>query len=950
MNVKLRVLSVGALFFLGQAAFAQKTKKDTLPKEKEIEEVVMVGYVKKNISSLTGSTTTLKSGDIDTPSAISVDQALQGKVPGVVVNTTSGTPGSFQDIRIRGVGSFTASNSPLFVIDGVPMINGNTSADNASTTATLSTLSALASINNDDIESIVVLKDAASTAIYGARGSNGVIVINTKRGAKGKTKFNLDTSVGFQNEAFNKLKMLNGAQRLSLLKQAVGNQFNQSPTEAMQTIIDQDMGSYSLWDGTEYNWQKLLTNKDAALYSVNFNASGGDAKSTFYASLGYNKTETTSIANPFERISGMFSYKRELTDKVNFESSITGSWLKQNPILEGGSFYGNPYLTRVLISPWVRPYNADGSYNIGEFSEMTSIANTLYTQANNVIWQKQMRALINNKIDYKIVKNLTFTSRFNIDYLFNDYKAYNNRYHGDAINSNGSSERRNSQNYNFVSINQLNYVLKLDKHRIDASAFFEYQKNQLDVLSGYGENFPADGLTNIDNASANYATGSNYEDWKNTAYFGVVSYSYANKYVLDGTIRREGSSRFAAGNRYGTFWSVGGAWNINKENFIPSAINELKLRASYGITGNSGVGLNRYQATLAYDVAYDQNGAAYANNFGNPNLTWEKNKTYDIGLDFGLFNSRISGSVEYFNRYTYDLLQNVPLSRTTGFASQAQNLGAMRNQGVEASLKVDVIRSDSFNWNIFGSIGTVNNRIEKLAIGGDGLPIDVNAGSVYRRAEVGQSFMSWYMPTWAGVNTQTGAPEWYVNGVDGDKTSNYNAAKRAFQGTAIPKFTGGFGTGISYKNIFLNANFYYAGGHKIYEQYAQFYMRTNSFTLEDYNGSADLLNAWQNPGDVTDVPKLSYSKNDNFHATSSRHLYDGDFIRLKDVTLGYSLPKDFIRNIGIDGLTLTVRGTNLWTYVFDKGLKLDPEVSAAGFTTLTAPPVKSIIFGVNVQF
>lgn len=950
MNVKLRVLSAGVLFFIGGTIAAQKTKKDTTNKETQIEEVIMVGYTKKSVSSLTGSVNALKAADIDNPSAISVDQALQGKVPGVVVNTTSGTPGAFQDIRIRGVGSFTASNSPLFVIDGVPMINGNTSADNASSTPTLSTLSALASINNDDIESIVVLKDAASTAIYGARGSNGVIVITTKRGSKGKTRFNLDTSVGFQNEAFNKLKMLSGSQRLNLLKNGIANQFNQTQEQAMQTIIDNDLGGYSLWDGNEYGWQDLLTKKNAGLYSVNLNASGGDAKSIFYASLGYNKTESTSIANPFERITGLFSYKRDLTDKASFESSFTGSWLKQNPILEAGSFYGNPYLTRVLISPWINPYNSDGSYNIDEFSDMTSIANTLYTQANNVIWQKQMRALINSKIDYKIIKNITFTSRLNVDFLFNDYKSYNNRYHGDAKNENGSSERRMSQNFNLVSVNQLNYLVKFDKHRIDASAFFEYQKNQLDVLSGYGENIPADGLTNIDNTSANYSTGSSYEDWKNTSYFGTLNYSYNNKYVLDATIRREGSSRFASGNRFGTFWSIGGAWNIHKENFLPDAINELKLRSSYGITGNNGVGLNRYQATLAYDIAYGQNGGAYANNFGNPDLTWEKSKTYDIGLDFAFFDSRISGSIEYYNRYTYDLLQNVPLSRTTSFTSQAQNLGAMRNQGVEASLKIDIIRSNSFNWNIFGSIGTVNNRIEKLATGGDGLPIDVNAGSVYRKAEIGQPFMSWYMPTWAGVNTQTGAPEWYLNGVDGERTSNYNLAKRTFQGTAIPKYTGGFGTGLSYKNIFLNANFYYAGGHKIYEQYAQFYMRTNSFTLANYNGSEDLLDAWQKPGDDTDVPKLSYSKNDNFHATSSRHLYDGSFIRLKDITIGYNLPKDFTKNIGIDGLALTLRGTNLWTYVFDKGLKLDPEVSAAGFTTLTTPPVKSIIFGVNVQF
>nr|WP_305050008.1 TonB-dependent receptor plug domain-containing protein [Elizabethkingia bruuniana] len=308
-------------------------KKDTAS-TKDIDEVVVVGYVKKSVAQLTGSSTTLKASDIDTPSAISVDQALQGKVPGVVVNTSSGSPGAFQDIRIRGVGSFTASNAPLFVIDGVPVVNGNNAA-----ITNVTTLSALASLSNDDIESITVLKDAASTAVYGARGSNGVIVITTKRGKKGKTEFDLSTTVGFQNEAYNKMNMLSGKQRLELLTEAVANSLNLSKDLAFERIKSNKIGRYNLWDGKEYNWKDLLTRKNAGLYVVNLSAKGGDDKSTFYTSLGYNKTEPISIGDPFERITGAFSYTRKLTDKVNFETSINGSWLKQNPLLEGGSFF-----------------------------------------------------------------------------------------------------------------------------------------------------------------------------------------------------------------------------------------------------------------------------------------------------------------------------------------------------------------------------------------------------------------------------------------------------------------------------------------------------------------------------------------------------------------------------------------------------------------------------------
>lgn len=238
----------------------------------------------------------------------------------------------------------------------------------------------------------------------------------------------------------------------------------------------------------------------------------------------------------------------------------------------------------------------------------------------------------------------------------------------------------------------------------------------------------------------------------------------------------------------------------------------------------------------------------------------------------------------------------------------------------------------------------------KLAPSVNGLPIDVYAGSAYRKTEEGMPFQGWFMRTWAGVNKDTGAPEWYLNGVDREKTSDYNKAQRVFQGTAIPKYTGGFGTNLSYKNISLNASFYYSGGHKIYEQFAQFYYRTNSFTLASYNGSEELMNRWQRPGDVTDIPKLALNGQDNFDAVSSRHLYKGDFIRLKDITLGYSLPQDFVNSIGVTGLRLTVRGTNLWTYTFDRNLKFDPEVDINGYSNLTTPPVKSVMFGVNVQF
>ena len=949
MNVKIKVLTAGVLFFIGgQAVMAQKIKKDTA-NTKSIEEVIVVGYVKKAASQLTGSSTVLKSSEIDNPTSISVEQSLQGRVPGVTVNTSTGTPGAFQNVRIRGIGSLTASNAPLYVIDGVPVVNLNTSAD-ASGSAGLSSLSSLASLNNDDIESVVVLKDAASTAIYGARGSNGVIVITTKSGRKGRTKFTFNSSLGFQNDAFYKYKMISAQQKLELLQESLMNTYSWDQATALAQIKSNNLGSYNLWDGKDHNWADLVRHKDAPTYTANISATGGDDKSSFYTSLGYNKTEPTTIGDPFERITAMFNYKRKLTDRLSLETNLTGSWLKQNPILEGSSYFTNPNYMKIRLTPWAGPYNADGSYNINDFAKMTSYSNVLFTSENNVVWQKQMRTLVNAKIEYKIIKDLTFSSRINLDYLVNDYKAYNNRYMGDGKSVNGSSDRQIMQNYTWASINQLNYVGKFDKHRLDVSAFFEYQKNQYDVLEGYGTNFPADGLTNLANASASFTATSSYTDWKNASYFGVLNYSYDNRYILDATIRREGSSRFSNGKRYGNFWSLGAAWNISREKFLPEFFNDLKLRASYGLTGNAGVNINSYQAALNYDVQYDNQGGSYVSNFGNNNLTWEKNNTFDVGLDFGVWDNRITGSVEYYDKRTHDLLQNVPLSLTTGFTSQAMNVGELSNKGIEASLNINIVRGDRFNWSIFGTIATLKNRIEKLALTPDGKPIDINAGSSFQSAQVGNSYYSWYMPTWAGVNVQTGAPEWYINGVDGDKTSTYAQAKRIFQGTALPKITGGFGTNVSYDNFFLNANFYYVSGNKIYDQYAQFTMNSIGTNIASTIVREDIMDRWQKPGDITNVPVLSYNKANNFASVSTRHLYDGSYIRLKDIIFGYNLSKEVIKSVGLTGASITIRGTNLWTYTFDKDLKFDPEVSVNGYSSVTTPPVKSVMFGVNLQF
>ncbi|NJY63716.1 TonB-dependent receptor [Salinimicrobium sp. CDJ15-81-2] len=921
------------------------------PDASELEEVVVMGYVTRGKNEMTGSSVQVSGEQIAEVPMVSADQALQGRVAGLQISTSSGTPGSVQDVRIRGLSSLSASNEPLYVIDGVPVINSNIAGSTAS-----SSLSPLASINAQDIESMTVLKDASATAAYGARGSNGVIVITTKKGKSGEVRFDFNSSIGIQNDAYNERRVLTGPERLELTIESLVNAYGASngftPENALQLGVNFRLFPSAIldYDGEIYDWDNLIKNEDALLQNYTFSASGGTDVSSFYASVGYNNTEATVIGAGFERVNGSVNIQRQFRDNLDFSTSFNASHSTQNPILEQSSYFSNPFISRYLMNPLNNPFNEDGTPT----TDLTfgSLHNTLYVTENNVTRNALTRLISNSSLDWEFVDNLTFRNTFSMDYQLNDYKDYRNRYEGDAAPVNGSTDASTEQNFNFVYQGGLNYTFNLGDHNLDVTGLFEYQKNQNSYVYAYGENFPTDGLTNIASASANFDAFSSYSDWYNVSYLALLNYNYARKYVLDATFRREGSSRFAEGNRFGNFGSVGAAWNLHMEDFlVDSAFSSLRLRASYGITGNSGIGLNEYQALLSYSADYSNNGGAIPSQFGNPDLTWEKGEAYDVGMSFGLFENRLSGSFSYYHRRTYDLLQSVPLSLTTGFNFQSRNVGEMINKGIEAELSFMVVDTGDFSWNVAANYATVDNEVTELALGSDGNPINPNSASSYKTTEVGLPAGAWFMRTWAGVDPQTGEPTWYLNGVDGEVTSNYNAAERVYQGaSALPEYSGGFSTRVQYKGFFADANIYFAGGHKIYEQYAQFYMSVNSFSLGSYNGVEELLERWQQPGDITDVPALNYANGRSFQATSSRHLFDGDYVRLRNVAVGYSLPTRVAETIGLDGLTISLRGTNVATWLKDDGLKLDPEVQAIGYTTLTTPPVESYTVGVNLKF
>lgn len=917
----------------------------------ELEEVIVMGYVSKRKDDMTGSAVQLGSAELEQTTAVSVDQALQGRVAGLNVSTTSGTPGATADIRIRGRSSITAGNEPLYVIDGVPIIN-----ENVSGAASGSSLTALASINNADIESITVLKDASSTAAYGARGANGVIVITTKSGASGKTRFNVSSSYGFANDAIKGPQVLTAAEREMLFYEALFNTFGARDgftlQGAEQYYLDNTArfgNDYVEWNAAgrpEGNWAGVITNDDAPVQEHNISATGGGEDSQFYVSLGYFDQEATVIGSDFQRISGSLNFSKELSESLSFSTSNQASHSFQDGTLEGSAYFSSPRAIKYFMPAIYQPYNEDGSINVMN----TILPNPLWVAQEDIDENKLTRIISNNELTWATpIDNLSFSSRVAIDYRITNYKRYRNRIRGDGDNTNGYGFQSHNSGTTYVFQNRLDYNWLTGLHSLDFTILQEFQKNRNYYLSGEGNEFGTDGLTNLSSAGTPTGAFSSFTDWSVASYMGTVSYAFDGRYVLNGTYRREGNSRFSPDNRWGDFYSVGAAWNLHREGFFEGNqnINMLKLRASYGVTGNANIDLNAYQVLFGYSANYGGTAASFPSQFGNADLTWETNHTLDLGIDFAFFQNRLDGSLAYYTRESRDLLLDVPLSMTTGFDEQAQNVGRMKNSGFEAELSFNIVRSDDFNLTIGGNLATNENEVLELAK--DAAGNDINITTTQQRVEVGHPAYAWYLPTWAGVNPETGVDEWYINGVDGETTTTFNQAQRAFQGgSALPTLTGGLNFHVDFKGFFVDASGFYQGGHKIYESWHLYTHQGNAYSLNLYQGINTVLDRWQQPGDITRHAKVQYAFEPWRY--NSKFLFDGTFARLRNITVGYDFAESINDAVGITSGRIYVRGTNLATWVKDDALVWDPEVNASGFTNMFTPPAKSVVLGVNFNF
>ncbi|WP_109853078.1 TonB-dependent receptor [Aquimarina sp. AU58] len=940
-NYKLEVNQGDALVFsyVGfetQEIVVTKNVIDVVLKEdiSNLEEVVVTGYAVQRKSRLTGSAINVKLEAINATPRAAIQESIQGNVPGVLVTSDSGQPGSTPNVRIRGVGSFTAS-FPLYVIDGIQTRDA----------------SIITSLNPGDIKTISVLKDAAATSIYGTRGANGVIVIQTKSGEQGKMIISYSTQAGLSSPTVaNRFKPLNTSELKELLVEGIQNAgIRDNDNDALAYITDRGFNP-----DVNTNWFDLLT-QDGFYQQHDLSLRGGNENTKYYISGGYFNQEGVIVGSQFERMNSRIKLDQRINDRINFSANISYNKNIFDIRPDGGAF-ANPVRSIYRIRPDISPYNEDGTYNFGFNSTHNPVAQAETETRRNITH----RILAGADLSYKILDGLSFESSINMNQGFRDDYIRLPAGFGD-----GRPTGRGNQDSDFLFTwlfrNMLRYNMSWRNHNMSAFGGYELQKTRNKFTDIQVENIP-DGFVDLNAGSLPTEASTNRRQSGLNSIFLNAEYSYNEKYLISGSLRRDGSSTFKDDNQYGVFWSVGIGWNIANEEFMSSLsfINDFKLRASYGENGNDPIAGNENSNSVndnpyaVFDLFsindYDGSPGLFFSDLGNPNLKWEVNKPLNIGLDYSLFNNRIQGSFDWYKRETTDLIRARPISSTNGDVDIVQNIGAMENTGIEFEITTrNIVSSNNgFSWTTSFNYTTNKNKVTKLSDGGEPI-IDRT-----RITAVGEDFETFYLVRYAGVDPENGEALWFINDESDATTNNYGDADQVIIGNATPDFYAGLRNTFSYKGISLDFQLYSAWGGLVYDTW-------NRFTLSD--GSRRLSSTgnvtrgtyerrWQQPGDITDVPAFVYGNRQTGQSSkpSSRFVYDGSFIRLRDVTLAYSLPAKSIETIGLSSARIYIKGNNLYTYIKDDRLERDPESGSDGRLNQEIPISRALFLGLDLTF
>ena len=883
-----------------------------------LEDVVVVAYGTARKEATTGSVATVSGDVIGEAPVTSVDKMLTGKMAGVQVTASSGQPGASSQIRIRGISSINAGNDPLWVVDGIPVMTGNYSYFT-------NTGNAIASINPNDIESITVLKDAAAASIYGSRAANGVILVTTKSGQAGKTRFTARVKFGGSMLANdNGFGVLNGAQLLDL-KRASAINAGVNP--------DDPTGQYyypmSILNQPMTNWLREFT-KVGLMQEYEINAQAGSDKGRFYASLSYQKNDGIAYGIDFEKFQARVNSDYQLTKTLSIGTRVNLAFTDQNDVPMQSLYYSNPLWGGLLILPWTPMYDENGEYNT--YISENSNTNPLYTAFNDDQWEQQYRVQGTVYLQWEPVRNLIIKTNNSVETTFGEGRRYWAPVPGATTNT-GTLQSSSTYYLQLTTSNTISYNNNWGDHGFSILGGQE-------AMMATGKSYYAMGTVDANipylNTSVSATDEVSYGYSKETllSFFARAEYDYASRYYVNASVRADGSSLFGANNA---------SWNIHNESWMKGAsswLNMLKLRASYGVNGNNSIGAYRAFGVYA-STAYNGGTGMLPSSPENANLSWEKNKTWNVGLDFGFLNNRLSGTVEFYQRNTTDMLLSKRVPATSGFTSNFMNIGALQNTGVEVQIEGEAIRTNDWLWTIGVNVAWNKSKVLDL---GDNEFLSYSGDSRLRHI-VGRQFFTYYLLDYYGVNPSNGEALWVAE--DGSITNDYNKARYYEAGSPEPKLFGGFNTTVSWKGLSLSAFFEYKWGNKVYLLENRYY--TSDGNQMGTNQSIYALDYWKKPGDTGTNPRpVAGQATNSYSFGSDRWLEDGSYIRLKDITLSYQLPQSAVEKIKLQGLKFYVSGQNLYT--FHDVSYWDPERGVDGIGAGIYPMTKTIVGGIEVTF
>lgn len=984
------------------------------------EVVVQVAYGAAKKSTLTGAVTQVDSKQIEVRPVSSVTSALEGTTSGVQINSTYGQPGEEPSIRIRGFGTVNGSATPLYVLDGVPF-GGN-----------------ISDLNSNDIESITVLKDAASCALYGNRASNGVILITTKRGKGEKMAFNLKVNQGTYSRGIKEYKVLNAKEFmetswLNLRNSRISTGDDQATANAYasKNLINDELylNIYNKADDQLFDANgKLVSDaqildgyaddldwydnaiRDGYRQEYNFSGSQASAKSDYYFSVGYLNEKGYVTNSDFDRLTGRAAMNFRPKKWFNTGFTISGSHQKTNFTNGNGSAsYTNAFMFCRNIAPIypVHLHNADGTYQLDSFGNKQYDSGS-YTDENgnpvltrnqyqdrHVIWEnelnenKSFRNTIQSSayMDLKFLNDFTFTVKGELNVRNNENRTYNSALIGDGKGNNGRTSRSIYRYKNYTFQQQLNWNHTFGNHTVGVLLGHENYSYFYDYTYIYKTNQTFAGQDNLDNFT-NLTNGSGYSNrYRTESYLGRIRYDYQEKYNVEASFRRDGSSRFAKESRWGNFGSIGASWVVTKEDFMKpiSWVNNLKLRADYGLVGNdAGAGYYSYMALYASNQNHNK-GAYYLSQLANTKLKWETGASFGIGVDARLFN-RWNISAEYFDKRNKDLLFDVYLPLSAGATSSSsaeatitENMGTISNRGFEINTDVDIFKNKDWTVNFSANASFIKNKIVELPEQDkDGI-----ISGIYKIAE-GKSRYEFFTYTYVGVDQMTGnslykanlenyhvttADGQTVGNADGNDISKYvtqigneyyvnntSYALKEYHGSAIPKVYGSFAPSVRYKDLSLSLMFTYSIGGKVYDAVYSSLMSTGT---SPSNYHKDILKSWSEiPSGMTEdsqdriwyggIPQINSSMTSTNNATSSRWLTDASYLVLKNINMSYSLPKAWVNALTLESIRLNLSCENAFTCTKRRGMNPQQSFNGYQYNYLVTPRVFTI--GVDVKF